>query len=162
MGKKKTKQQLVTKTQEKKPIKKTKDAIQIQSVKIIAKKLLLIFKSHIGINKRISKIDLFIEVYGVSEQDINELKAWYLWDIIKKSCHYCRKNTRCKIISKAYMSEDKQNYMRYFFVASNTNEANIYINNLTKCQKAMETAKKQMRKAIRNDYHKDTKKWIII
>lgn len=147
--------------------KKKKVPIEVITVRQVAEKLLQIFKQHIGEGKRISQVDLFYKIYGVSKHEINDLKSWFMWDIIRKACHYCRKYTRCKIISKIISkgykltTTDKYEGFRYYFVASTVAEAEVYCNTLKKSQLAMERAKKRMRSAIKNNYHKNTDKWTI-
>jgi hypothetical protein len=136
---------------------------KVTTIREVAKKLLVIFKKHIGEDNRLSRMDLFYEVYGVNEYEVGELKAWFMWDIVKKAAHYCRKYTRCKIISKAYKVSEYsiEGGIRYYFVVSNMVEAQIYCDTLKKCQNAMEKSKTRLKSAVRNGHHLDTSKWVI-
>lgn len=148
------KQVLLFKTKKELPLK-------IENIRQVAKKLLIIFTKHIGENNRLSRMDLFYKVYSVSMYDVGELKAWFMWDIIRKACHFCRKYTRCAIISNSYKKVNNEISMRYYFVASSMAEAQIYTDILKKCQKAMDNAKKRIKRSVRNEHYKDTSKWVM-
>jgi len=141
--------------------KSKKEVTIIYGVRPLAKILLEIFKKHIGEENRISRGDLFYKVYNVSMFEINELKAYFMWENIKKATQYCRKYTRCKIIPRAYKASklSTQASMWYFYVANTSADARIYCDLLSKSQKAMENAKKRLTSAVRNGHHKDTSKW---
>jgi len=153
------KQILVAKTKQK----RRQLPLKAETVRAVAEKLLKLFKKHIGEENRISRMDLFYEVYSVSEHEVGELKAWFMWDIVRRACGFCRKYTRCKIISKAYKVSEysTEGGVRYYFVASNMMEALVYTDLLAKCQKAMDGAKKRLKSAVRNGHHKDTSRWVM-
>lgn len=112
----------------------------------IAIQLLDLMRDHIGFSNAISKELLFKAIYKRLPE--NNLSDWLRWEFIKRAMHWCRLNTKCFIGSRRY------NKRWYFFVISNTADANYYIQNL-------ETAIKKMRFMQQRAAKATIEKWYL-
>lgn len=159
MVKKKTKQRTIVELK----IKESKKLpAKVFATRAVVEKLLVIMKKHVGENKRISRMDLFTMIYGVPEYEVEELKAWFMWEIIKKAMHYCRQRTKCQIVSQRFTYKGKRHKngsIFYYWVACTYFDAKIYRINLEKNIKAMIKSIGKMEKSVKQKWYKE--KWSV-
>ena len=135
--------------------------VKIKTIRQMAEQdLKIIFKDHISEENKISRSALFYKVYKVQMSKMNKLKASLMWSTILKACAYCRKKTRCMIISDYYKFDDNKAHSgAYYYVASKTEEAMKYSNKLGKIAKGMNKAGKNMVSNVKKGYHKKPSMW---
>jgi hypothetical protein len=126
----------------------------------VAQRLIEIMKNHVGERRRISRIDLFYLVYGVSINEVNTMKREVMCDYMLKARHLLRQRTRCQIVCRTFKVNDKQK-MYYFFVASNDKEAGYYKTLLKKAQKAMDKAMDRMERSVEEGWYAQPDTWVL-
>ena len=129
---------------------------QTPRVSEVVEVLLNIMKDHVGEQNKISFLELFKKIYGV-DYDGTELEHWFAKDVLQKATHYCRKATKCQIISQGTNKESR----RAYWVASTMSDAMIYKDTLEKQVVAMRNAEKRMEGSIRNRWYARTNEWVI-
>lgn len=83
-----------------------------------------IMVEHIGVDKEITKGELFKALFGKPNQ-YNEMQEWYLWDKAKKSMNWLRRTSNCFIASRQTVPK----VWAYFVIKTNT-DLQFYKNTL--------------------------------
>jgi hypothetical protein len=123
--------------------KKKKEIIAFMANKYsIVRRLIAVFKKHIGIDNKLSQRELFAEVMGFEPKDISHLEGWAIWTMISECLHLLRQRTKCQPISENIHG------VRYYWVANSWSDAKIYSDFLDTQIKAMHRAKHRMSRAI--------------
>ena len=68
----------------------------------LRKKLLSIFKWHVGKENAITPVDLFIKIYGVHPATIDLYKRAYLWNVVKATLTGMRHDDTLFIINRSH------------------------------------------------------------
>lgn len=95
----------------------------IETVADIRKKLLKIFKYHIGEQNAITPYNLFVELFGVGPYEMDIYKRTYWWNILKKVMAGMRSDGSLFVIN---------NHGRRLYVLQTKTEANTYKAGVTK------------------------------
>lgn len=135
--------------------KKPRDRIVLMSKRAVVERLLRVMKKHIGLDKRISKLNLFRAVYQIDPTVISELKLWFLQDLLTKACHLSRQRCKCFIVSKTFKENkySSQGTIRWYWVGNTYACAQTYKDILSKQMRAMGQAKIRADASIRNKHY---------
>lgn len=114
--------------------------------KIIAMKLLIVMKEHIGEKKAISQQDLFAEIYN-KEYNAKSVEDWLRWDFIKQAMRLCRKHTYCFIVYT------KTNSSIYFYVVKDKSDVREFIKFTTTNINKIKEMQQRCYKAVEEKWH---------
>jgi len=112
----------------------------------VTDRLLIVFRSHVGIINAISQSDLFVELTG--HKPTSKLEDWVRWELIKKAMHRLRKETKCFVISKRTINTF------IYFVPSTIPEAKIYVNNLNSTIESIKTMQSKAILSVKKKWYK--------
>src|SRR3990167_669959 len=79
---------------------------------------------HIGVEKEITKGELFKELFG-SPDKYSEIQEWWLWDKVKKAMNWLRRTSNCFISSRQPVKG-----VWSYFVVKDYKDLDYYKNNL--------------------------------
>lgn len=142
--------------------KEMKKVVVITNVKEIIQKLLELMKKHIGVEKRISKMELFKEVYGIYPEDVTELQEWIMWEMLKRAMHRMRQRTKCFIVSKLFPVSQysaRNQGIWCFWVAQTMEDFWTYRNNLERNIARMRAMEKKAEKAVKEKWYQEEWKY---
>ena len=100
--------------------KKGKRKVLEITIRKVIFKLFKIMRQHIGRENAISREKLFISVYGIREEELNDLQYIALWDILKSAMHRCRQRTKC------FITNHKVSGIYQYFVVRDRYDAGCY------------------------------------
>ena len=124
------------------------------TLKNIAVELTVIFTDHIGFRNAIPKSELFRQLFR-KKYDEESPEDYVRWDFVTKAMRKVRKETMCFIIS-TYDSELGETV---YFVASNQDEADLYINKLKQNVKQIRKMANRCRQSVNEKWWKYKNKW---
>lgn len=150
----------VSKTKQKKDMKKLKESAVTTSTNELVGKVLKLMRKHIGENNRISRRSLFTRIYDAEPEMFSELQEYLLWDLLKRAMHRCRQQTQCFIVSKlfkesSYSAKDKIGGVWYYWVAEDVSDFHIYRNNINRNINAMRRMVNRCERAVDRQWHKE-------
>lgn len=120
---------------------------------LLAEKMMVLFKKHIGHGKGISRQDLFKTLYGVKYKS-NSYEHFYKVDLMRKALHHLRVYSTCFVTSY----RDEEGEMRYA-VVSNVEEAEHYCDVLNKNIKRMQMMKIRARRSVNEKWYEKPFEW---
>lgn len=154
-----TKRQLLVQLQKR----KTKQRITIiTNIRVVTKKILIIMRQHIGVERRISKLNLFRQVFNINPEEVSEQQEWFMWELIKRAMHNCRKYTKCFIVSKIFpysIYSSKKQGMYCYWVANTMDDVKTYVDNLEKNIKAMRGMEVKCARSVKNRWYNEEWEW---
>lgn len=106
----------------------------------------LIMNGHKGLDNAISGDKLFQQVYGADRKP--DYVDDFRWDYIRKAMHKLRQSTKLFIASR------NNNGVYEYFVPTNTDEAQIYINNLENNINRMRSMQRKAMKSVLDGWYK--------
>ena len=110
-----------------------------------------LMKSHISFNRGITREELFYQIFKATYND--ELpKHWLLWELCKRAMHKLRRDSNCFV-----MSALDERYV--YFVASNREDAELYIGKLDNTISRMRSMQKRVMKSVDEKWCRE--KWDI-
>ena len=128
------------------------------NIKEIVKKLIVIMKSHIGQENKISKLNLFKKVYNTNPEDVSELKEWIMFEFIKRAMHRMRQRTKCFIVSKPFpvsKFSSKGQGIWHYWVACDMSDYDVYRGNINRNIKAMKNMVRKCERSVANEWYKE-------
>lgn len=120
-------------------------------VPMIAFKLMLVMKNHIGSKNAISRDKLFAKLFAKVEEDT--LSDWTRWEFIKKAMSYCRSKTKC------YIAGIWNGGSWSYYVVRSMKDAEMFNENLDRAIKGLQQQKRKTLKAVKERWY--NKNWEI-
>lgn len=148
-----SKKELLLKLRHKKV--KQKVAI-ITNIRVVTQHILEIMQKHIGEAYAISKLNLFRKVFNTNPEEVSELQEWFMWEMIKRAMHNCRRNTKCFIVSKRIpvsIHSAKGQGIYHFWVASTLSDVKVYVDNLERNIRAMRNMEKKCARSVQKRWY---------
>lgn len=112
----------------------------------LAEELIKVFNNCVGLEKAITRDKLFLRLFN-KPYNQNNLVDYIRYDFIKKATHYLRTHSNCFVICKNDYTDVK------FFVISNEEEANYYINTLNNSIKRMKVMQKKALTSVKQRWY---------
>lgn len=120
---------------------------KVMTIKNIMYVVATVMKNHKGLDNAISSDDLFKKVY-LSERKLDYVDD-FRWDYIRKAMHRLRQKT------KLFIANTKNESGTYsYFVPTNEEEAQYYIDRLENNIKRMRTMQRKALKSVYEEWHK--------
>jgi hypothetical protein len=127
--------------------KKGKRKVLEITIQKVVLKLFSIMRQHIGRKNAVERSKLFYLIYGVKEDDLNDLQYIALWDILKRAMHKCRQRTKC------FITNQRVKGIYQYFVIKDTEDANCYANMATRTIKQLNAMTAKAYKSAREEWH---------
>lgn len=124
---------------------------------LLAERIMVLFKDHVGHNKGIERNELFKYLYGekykktisVNNVTIRNYEHLYKADLMRKALHHLRVFSTCFVTSLRNDSGETE-----YAVVSNAEEAELYCGRLSKNIKRLNEMKKRARQSVREGWYK--------
>jgi hypothetical protein len=112
------------------------------------KKLIELFRLHIGSRNEISKKQLFEAIFGSVNQYTN-LEIFFYWTILKQDLNWLRRTTKCFVVCRPMETGYK------YFVVKDMYDAEFYINLLQKNIRKSNFMIKRCKEAVEKNFYKN-------
>ncbi len=70
-----------------------------ETIQELTDRIKVVMVKHIGVNKEITKGELFKKLFG-NPNNYTEIQYWWLWDKVKHSMNWLRRTSNCFIASR--------------------------------------------------------------
>jgi len=106
-----------------------------------------VMRNHIGRNNCVEKTALFNKVYGMHYEDVSPLNRQLLDDYFYRATAMLRSKSDCFIIHDYYGGES------VYYVISNEDDLDVYIENTNRFIKGLQKMKRRARVSVKNNWH---------